>query len=273
MGLIDENCLTIKQFATLMRVTKDTLIHYDRIGLFRPAIIGENGYRYYSYGQYYEFTIIKTLRQLDIPLEQIKAITQIRNPERMIEISERKVCDLEEKISELEDIIDFLQYFIENTHRGLRDFTTKLTLQECKRKILRNNICIKDLHYNDCDTFLQHSVDQFVKMGLNNVDPSATVILRSDAEKGFCTNYIRHYYRVTAKCSQENPELYPAGRYLIGYHKGSYMSTYETIDRMLHYVRKNRMEAGKEIYEEYLIYELAVSKEEENITKILLPII
>ena len=35
-------------FAALCGVKKDTLLHYDHIGLLRPQEVGENGYRYYS---------------------------------------------------------------------------------------------------------------------------------------------------------------------------------------------------------------------------------
>ena len=47
-----ENLLTIGQFAALHGINKKTLMWYDEIGLFRPAVIHpENGYRYYNYYQ------------------------------------------------------------------------------------------------------------------------------------------------------------------------------------------------------------------------------
>lgn len=36
------------EFAALCGVKKDTLLHYDHIGLLKPQWVGENGYRYYS---------------------------------------------------------------------------------------------------------------------------------------------------------------------------------------------------------------------------------
>lgn len=41
------NYLTIKEFSTLTHTPIDTLKHYDRIDLLKPAYIGENNYRYY----------------------------------------------------------------------------------------------------------------------------------------------------------------------------------------------------------------------------------
>ncbi len=42
---------TTGEFAKLCNVKKQTLFHYDDIGLLSPAVTGENGYRYYSYAQ------------------------------------------------------------------------------------------------------------------------------------------------------------------------------------------------------------------------------
>ncbi|MEG2989678.1 MAG: MerR family DNA-binding transcriptional regulator, partial [Oscillospiraceae bacterium] len=42
---------TTGQFAKLHHINKRTLHYYDAIGLFSPACIGENGYRYYTYLQ------------------------------------------------------------------------------------------------------------------------------------------------------------------------------------------------------------------------------
>ena len=40
--------MTTGEFARRMGVTKNTLFHYDYIGLFSPEIVDTNEYRYYS---------------------------------------------------------------------------------------------------------------------------------------------------------------------------------------------------------------------------------
>ena len=47
----DENLYTTGAFAKYFGIKKDTLFYYDEIGLFSPAFIGENGYRYYTASQ------------------------------------------------------------------------------------------------------------------------------------------------------------------------------------------------------------------------------
>lgn len=53
---------TTGEFAKIFDVKKQTLFHYDSCGIFKPDIIGENGYRYYSFTQLETFAIIRTLR-------------------------------------------------------------------------------------------------------------------------------------------------------------------------------------------------------------------
>ena len=42
------NYVTTGEFAKLAGVSKDTLFHYEKIGLFKPEIVCKNEYRYYS---------------------------------------------------------------------------------------------------------------------------------------------------------------------------------------------------------------------------------
>lgn len=46
------------EFAALCGVRKDTLLHYDHIGLLKPQWVGENGYRYYAAQQLRTYDLI-----------------------------------------------------------------------------------------------------------------------------------------------------------------------------------------------------------------------
>lgn len=65
--------LSISEMAKLRRITAETLRHYDRVGLFKPAYIDPNtGYRFYSIYQYEVLGTIKELRQIGMTIEEIK---------------------------------------------------------------------------------------------------------------------------------------------------------------------------------------------------------
>lgn len=66
--------LTILEFATFMKTTKDTLIHYDAIHLFKPAFRKDNGYRIYTPMQANNFLMIQAYREMGYSLSEIKVI-------------------------------------------------------------------------------------------------------------------------------------------------------------------------------------------------------
>jgi DNA-binding transcriptional MerR regulator len=65
---------TVKQLASLAGVSIRTLHHYDEIGLLTPPVIGANGYRYYDERSLLRLQSILFYRELDFPLEAIKAV-------------------------------------------------------------------------------------------------------------------------------------------------------------------------------------------------------
>ena len=74
-------CIKTGDFAKLCNTNKRTLIHYDEIGLFSPAYTDEKGYRYYSENQCDTFFTITCLKEIGMPLKEIKQYIDHKNPE------------------------------------------------------------------------------------------------------------------------------------------------------------------------------------------------
>ena len=69
------------QFAKLCGVKKQTLFHYDDIGLLCPVDVANNGYRQYSYRQYETFLLITCLKEAGMSLKEIKAFLALGDDE------------------------------------------------------------------------------------------------------------------------------------------------------------------------------------------------
>ncbi len=80
MKNIPQIYFTISEFAKLCGVGKQTLYHYDKMGIFSPEIIKENNYRYYSYKQLEVFFAINILKEIGMSLKDIKKYLDKRNP-------------------------------------------------------------------------------------------------------------------------------------------------------------------------------------------------
>lgn len=85
--------MTTGEFASAMGVSKDTLFHYDDIDLFCPEKVSGNGYRYYSIYQMETFDTIRMLRDLGMPLKEIRDMLAHRSPERVMHVFAERAAD------------------------------------------------------------------------------------------------------------------------------------------------------------------------------------
>jgi DNA-binding transcriptional MerR regulator len=53
-------------------LTPKALRHYDRIKLFRPAVVDAAGYRWYTHDQLVDARLIAALRAVDVPLDDVR---------------------------------------------------------------------------------------------------------------------------------------------------------------------------------------------------------
>ncbi|MEU6235459.1 MerR family transcriptional regulator [Kitasatospora sp. NPDC047058] len=69
------NLLPIGQFAQASGLSVTALRHYDASGLLAPALVDpDSGYRYFRRDQLRTAQLIRALRQLDMPIEQVRSL-------------------------------------------------------------------------------------------------------------------------------------------------------------------------------------------------------
>jgi len=67
--------LTVGDFSRMTHLSVKTLHHYHQVGLLEPAQIdARNGYRYYSIDQIPAAQVIRRLRDLDMPIPDVKSV-------------------------------------------------------------------------------------------------------------------------------------------------------------------------------------------------------
>ena len=119
---------TTGEFAKLCK--KQTLFHYDNIGILKPEITGENGYRYYSAMQLETFNTISMLKELDMPLADIREYLNSRNPDDFVMLLREQLVLADEKIAELQWLKSFIQRRINITLDGINAQHNRIYLEE-----------------------------------------------------------------------------------------------------------------------------------------------
>lgn len=72
---------TISELANFFQVSRQTLIYYDKIDIFKPDYKDEeNGYRYYSRDRFSDFSFLLMLKNSGFSLNDIKKYFESANP-------------------------------------------------------------------------------------------------------------------------------------------------------------------------------------------------
>lgn len=108
---------TIGQVTRMYHLQHDTLRYYDKIGLLKPTLKKDNGYRYYTIRDLELLEFILLSRQLDIPIKRLKDILVQGDIAEYTKLFSNHEAYIEEKIKKLnelkKDVIRFKQKTIE----------------------------------------------------------------------------------------------------------------------------------------------------------------
>lgn len=109
--------LSINQVEKSTGVSKRNIRFYEKEELLFPKRNAENGYRVYDESDIWRLKVIKMLRMLDMPLEEIKGILEEKKP--LGEAIAQHQMELEEKQKELQRAILFCEQMKEIELSGL----------------------------------------------------------------------------------------------------------------------------------------------------------
>ena len=90
--------LSIGRFAAVTGLTVTALRHYDDVGLLPPAHVdAATGYRWYAPGQAVRAGLIRRLRAVDVPLDEVDAVLDaLGDPARvgaLLAVHEQRLAD------------------------------------------------------------------------------------------------------------------------------------------------------------------------------------
>ena len=115
-----EKLYTVGEFAKICHVTPRTLKYYEERHLLKPAVTGDNGYRYYSLGQIDEVSAILLFRDYGFSLDEISSIMQ-QNDFEGISLRMKMLLDIireqKEKLEIQEKNIRYTSAHIERAKR------------------------------------------------------------------------------------------------------------------------------------------------------------
>lgn len=92
----------ISEMARMFGVSRQALIYYDRIGLFCPAWVNDEGYRFYAPTQIPQLRLICLLRSMGLELKEIERVLAAPDPACIADCLVDQVDDLDAQIAQLQ---------------------------------------------------------------------------------------------------------------------------------------------------------------------------
>ena len=275
MQKFNDPCIKTGDFARLCGTNKRTLIHYDEIGLFKPAYTDDRGYRYYSESQFDVFFTINCLSKLGMPLREIGAFLNHRNPQALKKLlleQREEVLKEEERIRKTRQVIETklalvsLQEKLESNQAGS---STEHIFQEYTPE--EYMILSDPLNTNDHEAII-HTLCSHIgycnKNNLNAGQPYGAMLDVSELRQGHLDTYAYFFTKVIDRPEDFPFHIKPAGTYAVAYLKGDYYDSEETYRKLFQWIDENGFRTGQYSYKEAIIDELAADSSEEYLTKI-----
>lgn len=259
--------LSAGEFAKVAGVTKHTLFHYDKIGLFSPEQRGDNDYRYYTLEQLEVFDVISTLKDLDMSLEEIKDYLSVRTPESLLLLLEKEETILREKVRLLRQRAEWLERKREQLRYALELDTSRIEVRELQEQyyVIR---WIKDQDEKSLAMDGGCLLGDCARRGIKGVWGLGYQQTVENISQGLYDNYVGIYILTDKKIKGPDCEVRPGGSYLTAYHKGHWESLEKTYRRMLEYAKEHELRPRGYVYEDYVLDGLTQKSPEDYVIRI-----
>lgn len=252
--------LNTGDFAKLAGVPKHVLLYYDEIDLFKPDFTESNGYRFYTPYQFYTFVVITFLKEMGMPLKDIKAYLDNRSIESLKDILDERLISIKNEIKHLE----MSSKFIELTYKYI-DLATSTPHDTIEIKHYEEEwLLMTELKPTTTeDTF----IEQYLNFCINyNIVFANYIGIMTHKDKNLNQRYL--YAIDLEDNTQQNAVLKPTGMYISYFHQGTIDTIEIAYETILAYAKDHNYELEDYFYERLLVNETIVKTEEEFVVEV-----
>lgn len=260
---------SVADFAHFARTTRNTLIHYDKIGLLSPMVRGENGYRYYSGVQLATVNLIRTCQHLGMSLSDIKTLIDKRTPEVMARLLAEQIDHVDKHIEEWVAARKLLYTLNETINQALNVEEDKISVEFVPASAIvlgpLNDYSRGKDDYDALHDFYYHCQEKYPKMNLNY---SVWGTFSEERIKQRDWKWPDRYYFN----DPDGLDKKPAALYAIGYKRGGYGQSNSLYERLLDFISVNGFEICGPAYEEYPLNEICITDENNYLMRVMITV-
>lgn len=255
------------EFAKLCGVKKDTLFHYDHIGILKPEHLGENGYRYYSAKQLRTFDMISSLKHLGMSLKEMKDYLDARSPEDFLSLLEKQKEIVKREQERLSAVSHLLEQTLESTKLGSSAQLEEIVLEKQKKSHYLSVPVAAYENFDEGDFLLSTRKLLELVSAHGSYSPLLGDIIRRESLYAGKFTEDFYYCPVPYEKGNKNLKTKPSGTYATMYYKGSYEDLPSAYEDFFRRVEASDFEICGDLYEEDLLQYMAVEKSTDYVMK------
>lgn len=263
----------IGQLSKLFDISVDTLRHYEKLGILKPEIVKESGYRYYSNRQIWKLATVRRLRAIDVSLEEIAEYMNHRSLTNSFKFGEAQLVRIQNKIQELKELERLTKGKLDDVRAVMKEAeNTEVRLCELpERKVWQSDKT--SLNYWDIDRQHQELESEISAVSteeyITRLYRRGATISSADFQKGrfdrYSTSFIVH---------PDGRQVISGGQFLCLYYWG-----HESIEdiapkhqQIQAYMQQHGWEIAGPVLEVYLLDLHEIDDPSEFLTEIQVPV-
>lgn len=263
--------LTIGQFAALHGINKKTLMWYDEIGLFHPAVIHpENGYRYYSYYQSSILETILLLRELNVSIDEIRAFMKNRSAASLELLLREKIADLDRDMAHLRAVRKTLLHQRQNMLTLLTMDLSEISVVEKKERCLVTVDVDGDTSFDKQVEMITAETKKYQLRRLHDASYGTMTAVES-LYNGDFENYSKLFIEIPFPVRREGLHIQPAGMYIRAFYREAGENALLCYQRVFNYAAKYGLTMTGFSYE-IIINENVIDRMEDAIVQLEIPV-
>ena len=266
-----ENLFSIGELSRYQNISKQTLIFYDKTGVFHPAYVDpSNGYRYYSASQLDELDTILILKKCGLSLQAIKELLEHYTTESSLRVLTQQVQVLDRQMEELRMVRSRLaqrcvQLERADLHRegGNQPRVEKLPAQLLLIRPVEPPFTLREISIATKQCFAQAFQEQ-----LPIYFQSGVTVPLDRIRAGRYTEASAAFLPIEGTDRAENLLQLPEGLGASIYHRGDYPSIGRSYRRLLEFCQAENLKIRSDSYEFCINDYITTGDESEYLTKI-----
>ena len=208
------------------------------------------------------------LRELGMPLEEIKTYMDKRSPQKLLQLLCRQEKAVDEKLRELNAMKRLIQEKYEVTQQACRANAEMIAIKWEKQETF---LCSNTFQETDDRSFTENAaalVNQCIERGFHVHHTQGGLRRSEDMRAGQYEKYACFYVKVLEKQSEIPQITKEAGNYLVAYHRGGFETMGETYQKLFVYAKAHHICLAEWIFEEMMLDQLSIQEEDEYLLKL-----